>query len=142
MKKRFYRNYPDVWLPGLPGWWRRGESFLYFAPRVHFFSFVSRRKILRSQGIFDYMIYGYVCLKCPRTLLRKVPKYDFLNCVRLHIFIPHQIEKAPTRGAFLFGGGEGSRTPVRKSLDTAFSECSPSFAIPLIGRRRTAFRLG
>ena len=23
MKKRFYRNYPDVWLPGLPGWWSR-----------------------------------------------------------------------------------------------------------------------
>ena len=22
-KKRFYRNYPDIWLPGLPGWWRQ-----------------------------------------------------------------------------------------------------------------------
>ena len=54
----------------------------------------------------------------------------------------HQKQKAPARGAFAFGGGEGSRTPVRKSLDTAFSECSPSFEIPLIGRRRTAFRLG
>ena len=39
------------------------------------------------------------------------------------------------------GGGEGSRTPVRKSLDTAFSECSPLFRIPLTGRQRAGFRL-
>ena len=35
----------------------------------------------------------------------------------------------------LVGGGEGNRTPVRKPLDTAFSECSRSFEIPLTHRR-------
>lgn len=29
------------------------------------------------------------------------------------------------------GGGEGSRTPVRKPIPTNFSECSLSFGIPL-----------
>ena len=28
---------------------------------------------------------------------------------------------------YLFGGGEGNRTPVRKPLDTTFSGCSTSF---------------
>lgn len=41
----------------------------------------------------------------------------------------------------LLGGGEGSRTPVRKPLTMAFSECSLSFRIPLTGRRQAGFRL-
>ena len=41
----------------------------------------------------------------------------------------------------LVGGGEGNRTPVRKPLDTAFSECSPSFGIPLTHRRWTGYAL-
>ena len=41
----------------------------------------------------------------------------------------------------LVGGGEGNRTPVRKPLDTAFSECSPSFEIPLTHRRWTGYAL-
>jgi len=40
-----------------------------------------------------------------------------------------------------FGGGEGSRTPVRKPLAIAFFECSLSFGIPLTGRRWAGFRL-
>lgn len=40
-----------------------------------------------------------------------------------------------------FGGGGGNRTRVRKSLDTAFSECSPSFGIPLTHRRWTGYAL-
>ena len=24
-RERFYRSFPDDWLPGLPGWWRRGH---------------------------------------------------------------------------------------------------------------------
>ena len=44
-------------------------------------------------------------------------------------------KKAPTKGAFCVGGGGGNRTRVRKSLDTAFSECSRSIEIPLAHRR-------
>ena len=40
------------------------------------------------------------------------------------------------------GGGEGNRTPVRKSLDTAFSGCSRLFKIPLVRRKPTFFRFG
>ena len=39
---------------------------------------------------------------------------------------------------YLFGGGEGSRTPVRKSLVEAFSECSRSFGFPSPGADRQA----
>ena len=39
------------------------------------------------------------------------------------------------------GGGEGSRTPVRKLLTKAFSECSQLFEIPLTGRQVAGFRL-
>ena len=39
----------------------------------------------------------------------------------------------------LTGGPEGSRTPVRKSIHTAFFERSLSFGIPLLQRRQTGF---
>ena len=63
---------------------------------------VSRRNILRSQGIFYDIIYGYVCLKCPRVLRCKTPHIylkfappepfyaAFDSC-----FMPHQREKHP-----------------------------------------------
>ena len=41
----------------------------------------------------------------------------------------------------VFGGGEGNRTPVRKPLATAFSECSRSFEIPLTQRRKAGYAL-
>ncbi len=41
----------------------------------------------------------------------------------------------------LLGGGGGNRTRVRKSLDTAFSECSQSFRIPLTHRRQAGYAL-
>ena len=45
--------------------------------------------------------------------------------VRLPISIYRTNKRTPTKGVLLFVGGvEGSRTPVRKPLDTAFSECS------------------
>ena len=43
---------------------------------------------------------------------------------------------------FGFGGGEGSRTPVRKPLNITFYECISSFVIPLARRRRTGFTRG
>ena len=47
---------------------------------------------------------------------------------------PHQVinqkEKAPYRCFFLFGGVEGSRTPVRKSIHASFSGCSLSIRFP------------
>ena len=36
-----------------------------------------------------------------------------------------------------FGGGEGNRTPVRKSLTKAFYECSHLFKIPFMFRQMT-----
>ena len=36
-----------------------------------------------------------------------------------------------------FGGGEGNRTPVRKSLTKAFYECSHLFKIPSMFRQMT-----
>ncbi len=38
-----------------------------------------------------------------------------------------------------FGGGEGSRTPVRKQKRLSISECSPYFNIPSFRRLRTGF---
>ena len=38
-------------------------------------------------------------------------------------------EKTRPSACFSFGGCEGSRTPVRKPLDTAFYECSTSFSL-------------
>ena len=37
----------------------------------------------------------------------------------------------------LFGGGDESRTRVRKPIRTTFYECSLSFKIPLLLRRQT-----
>jgi len=37
------------------------------------------------------------------------------------------------------GGGEGSRTPVRKQKHLSISECSPYFRIPSLRRLRTGF---
>ncbi len=57
----------------------------------------------------------------------------------------HKMQKMSTAlqqsTSFDTGGGEGSRTPVRKSLAWAFSECSRSFGIPLTGRRKAGFLL-
>ena len=47
------------------------------------------------------------------------------NTVHLPLEINEIKKEHPLVGVLsLFGGAEGSRTPVRKSLDTAFSECS------------------
>ena len=43
--------------------------------------------------------------------------------------------------ALPFGGDEGSRTPVLKSVCRIFYGCIPSFRIPLAKRRRTGFWL-
>ncbi len=51
-----------------------------------------------------------------------------------------QIKKRP-KASFLFGGGEESRTPVRKPVRTAFYECSCSFNIPSVCRRTAGCRL-
>ena len=40
------------------------------------------------------------------------------------------------------GGDGGSRTPVRKPLDTTFFGCSLLFKIPLICRQQTDFKFG
>ena len=40
------------------------------------------------------------------------------------------------------GGGEGSRTPVRKHLDITFSERSLSFTFPRLSAGKQAHRLG
>ena len=45
-------------------------------------------------------------------------------------------------GFACFGGPEGSRTPVRKPLDTTFSGCSLLFKFPLVRRQQTDFALG
>ena len=51
-------------------------------------------------------------------------------------------QKSTPFGVLLrFGGGGGNRTRVRKSLDTAFSECSRSFEIPLTHRRKAGYAL-
>ena len=42
----------------------------------------------------------------------------------------------------LVGGGEGSRTPVRKSIRTTFYECSLSIKIPLKNADKQAIFLG
>ena len=47
--------------------------------------------------------------------------------------------KAPLLGAFLFGGPEENRTPVRKTIRGAFSERILSFEIPSPQRRQTGF---
>ena len=36
----------------------------------------------------------------------------------------HKVALIVSKFEFLFGGGEGSRTPVRKSIHRSFSECS------------------
>ena len=41
-----------------------------------------------------------------------------------------------------FGGDDGSRTRVRKPLDTTFSVDSLLFEIPLAEREQTHYRLG
>ena len=42
----------------------------------------------------------------------------------------HQTRKTPIRVSFLFGGAEGSRTPVRKHFDRTFSGRSPVSTFP------------
>ena len=46
-------------------------------------------------------------------------------------------KKAAFSAAFLFGGPEENRTPVRKTIRGAFSERIPSFEIPSSQRRQT-----
>ena len=46
-------------------------------------------------------------------------------------------KKSTPLGAFLFGGPEENRTPVRKTIRGAFSERIPSFEIPSSQRRQT-----
>ena len=48
-------------------------------------------------------------------------------------------EKGTRVGAFFFGGGEGSRTPVRKPLDMTFSVGSRSFEFPQDTPKRQAY---
>ena len=43
--------------------------------------------------------------------------------------IQRQTKKEP-KGSFVFGGGEGNRTPVRKPLDATFSGCRESTEFP------------
>lgn len=40
---------------------------------------------------------------------------------------------------FIYGGGEGNRTPVRKSIPKAFYECSLYINIPLDSRLQTGY---
>ena len=49
-----------------------------------------------------------------------------------------QKEKA-ANATFLFGGDDGSRTHVRKSIPETFYERSLSFKLPLKKRRQTGF---
>ena len=49
--------------------------------------------------------------------------------------------KSTLPGAFSFGGGGESRTPVRKRFGAGVSECSLSFRIPLTQRRQTGYAL-
>ena len=68
MKKRFYRNYPDVWLPGLPGWWSRGESnpcpkiYSHIFLRVHSVYCVSEQRC-RQTGCAIRIALSHDCYK-------------------------------------------------------------------------------
>ena len=55
MKKRFYRNYPDVWLPGLPGWWRRSVAAHYHGK--------GHMDVLRIKGLKSGMLRKSIELK-------------------------------------------------------------------------------
>ena len=48
----------------------------------------------------------------------------------------------PTAPRLLFGGDEGNRTPVRKSILMTFFVDSPLFMFPLGKRERTRYLLG
>ena len=77
--------------------------------------------------------------------IRKVPPDYFLNGICYRGSIPsfvYKNKKSTLRYSFVFGGPEGSRTPVRKPLDMTFSVGSLLFRIPLVCRQQTDFRLG
>jgi len=73
---------------------------------------------------------------------KNAPPERFFSAFDSPFYIFTKSNSTPIGVLLLFGGDEGNRTPVRKSLDTAFSECIPSFRFPLDPRRRTALDLG
>ncbi len=79
---------------------------------------------------------GTVC-GCPHRVKSEVKPAAYAK-----VCVPRSppIKKEPF-GSFLFGGGEESRTPVRKPVRTAFYECSCSFNIPSVCRRTAGCRL-
>ena len=52
------------------------------------------------------------------------------------------VEKPTCRNKSIFGGGEGSRTPVRKFIPTAFSECSYLRKFPEIAFKQQTVKSG
>ena len=67
-------------------------------------------------------------LTCHRHVIHsRSLRFSFYDCKK----------KSTPLGAFLFGGPEENRTPVRKTIRGAFSERIPSFEIPSSQRRQT-----
>ena len=97
-------------------WWTRGESLLHF-PK-HF-------------GIHLRLCFG----KCFGHRSKTLPRSLFSLRSTPVPFVPTN-KKTPT-WVFFVGGPEGSRTPVRKSVDITFSVGSRSIRFPHQCRRRT-----
>ena len=90
--------------------------------------------LFKCGGSYRAISYGH----CVYQKLKNAKQHQFHVSILVNIEDKTYSYKAV---CLVFGGDEGNRTPVRKSLATVFSECSLCFKIPLAARPQTGLPL-
>ncbi len=115
--------------------------------RYHGFLCKSRSELVqpvlrrsRGESICIFAFDKYRCVAAVQPAASDSPPLCRIGSVRFPC--EAKKEKHPKRGAFLFGGAEGNRTPVRKQLGKNFSGCSLLFTFPQPGGNKHPTGLG
>ncbi len=104
-----------------------------------------RFKALVMRIIFRWWMYERTMYARRRSMIAPTHSVDYFSCfatvhrivallwVRLPPVYLNKKDRPPKRVVGLFGGAEGSRTPVRRQLGRNFSGCSLLFTFPHSG---------
>ena len=89
------------------------------------FALVEVRGICRAHGALSPR-----CARCPRRRTQSTGLCSSATLPPCSIPLTRQRKTDRQMPVCFVGGGEGNRTPVRKSIHTTFSGCSPCFDLP------------